>query len=75
MNVMNHTPLRELLEDAEARGSVDADEVEAAIAGLDLTEDDEADLRRQLVPRRDRPHAASHQVRGAASRPLDRAGR
>ncbi len=48
MNVMNHTPLRELLEDAEARGSVDADEVEAAIAGLDLTEDDEADLRRQL---------------------------
>ena len=36
MNVMNHTPLRELLEDAEARGSVDADEVEAAIAGLDL---------------------------------------
>ena len=28
--------------------SVDADEVEAAIAGLDLTEDDEADLRRQL---------------------------
>ena len=33
MNVMNHTPLRELLEDAEARGSVDADEVEAAIAG------------------------------------------
>jgi RNA polymerase primary sigma factor len=48
MNVMNHTPLRELLEEAEARGSVDADEVEAAIAGLDLTEDDEADLRRQL---------------------------
>jgi len=48
MNVMNHTPLRELLEDAEARGSVDADEVEAAIAGLDLTEEDEADLRRQL---------------------------
>ena len=48
MNVMNHTPLRELLDDAEARGSVDADEVEAAIAGLDLTEDDEADLRRQL---------------------------
>ncbi len=48
MNVMNHTPLRDLLEDAEARGSVDADEVEAAIAGLDLTEEDEADLRRQL---------------------------
>ncbi len=48
MNVMHHTPLRDLLEDAEARGSVDADEVEAAIAGLDLTEEDEADLRRQL---------------------------
>ena len=48
MNVMNHTPLRDLLEDAEARGSVDADEMEAAIAGLDLTEEDEADLRRQL---------------------------
>jgi RNA polymerase primary sigma factor len=48
MNVMDHTPLRDLLEDAEARGSVDADEVEAAIAGLDLTEEDEADLRRQL---------------------------
>jgi RNA polymerase primary sigma factor len=48
MNVMNHTPLRDLLEEAEARGSVDADEVEAAIAGLDLTEEDEADLRRQL---------------------------
>jgi RNA polymerase primary sigma factor len=48
MNVMNHTPLRDLLEDAEARGSVDADEVEAAIAGLDLTDEDEADLRRQL---------------------------
>jgi RNA polymerase primary sigma factor len=48
MNVMNHTPLRDLLEDAEARGTVDADEVEAAIAGLDLTEEDEADLRRQL---------------------------
>jgi len=48
MNVMDHTPLRDLLEDAEARGSVDADEMEAAIAGLDLTEEDEADLRRQL---------------------------
>jgi RNA polymerase primary sigma factor len=48
MNVMDHTPLRDLLEDAEARGSVDADDVEAAIAGLDLTEEDEADLRRQL---------------------------
>ncbi|HEY7257957.1 MAG TPA: sigma-70 family RNA polymerase sigma factor [Gaiellales bacterium] len=48
MNVIDHTPLRDLLEDAEARGSVDADEVEAAIAGLDLTEEDEADLRRQL---------------------------
>src|SRR3954465_5477871 len=48
MNVMDHTPLRDLLEDAEARGSVDADEMDAAIAGLDLTEEDEADLRRQL---------------------------
>ena len=48
MNVMDHTPLRDLLEDAEARGAVDADEMEAAIAGLDLTEEDEADLRRQL---------------------------
>jgi RNA polymerase primary sigma factor len=48
MNVTNHTPLRDLLEDAEARGTVDAEEVEAAIAGLDLTEEDEADLRRQL---------------------------
>ena len=48
MNVMDHTPLRDLLEDAEARGSVDADEMEAAVAGLDLTEEDEADLRRQL---------------------------
>jgi RNA polymerase primary sigma factor len=48
MNVMDHTPLRDLLEDAEARGAVDADDVETAIAGLDLTEEDEADLRRQL---------------------------
>ena len=48
MNLMDHTPLRDLLEDAEARGAVDADEMEAAIAGLDLTEEDEADLRRQL---------------------------
>ena len=89
---------------------MDADEMEAAIAGLDLTEEDEADLRRQLdeldvevvtvrasepdvveapprwyhtlgdherprsVPRRDRPHAASDQVRGAAAGPAHRAG-
>ena len=48
MSVIQETPLQQLLEEAEARGSVRADEVEAAIADLDLSEEDEAELRRRL---------------------------
>jgi RNA polymerase primary sigma factor len=48
MSTIHETPLTQLLEDAEARGAVNAEEVEAAIADLDLSDEDEADLRRQL---------------------------